>query len=175
MISRLSISDVYLAAKQLNKIQVHNGSLETNSTVTSFLTSVTKSCKALGQSAKALTERCKKLYALSNCFGPPSVFFTITPDDVCILCVHMYANQGNKTKYQLMIAQIQNAFKILNFNIEKELDTLEHCCMVSKLPCKLFVNSQDRTTRQSVTRVLVCLQDVKHLLELTWIRQIYIE
>ena len=133
MISRLSISYVYLTTKQLNKMQVHNGSLETNSSVTSLLTSVTTLCKALGQSAKALKERCKKLYVLSNCFGPPSAFFTITPDDVCILCVHMYANQGNTNK--LPTHDCTDSDCIQDFELQYQKKNLIPWSIVEWFPC----------------------------------------
>ena len=75
MISKLSISDVHLAAKQLNKMQAHNEPLQTNSTAASFLKSVTTSCKVLGHTVEAALETRKKLYALSDHFGPHSIFY----------------------------------------------------------------------------------------------------
>ena len=40
----------------------------------------------------------KKLYALSDCFGPHNIFFTVMPDYECNICACMYANQGNEIK-----------------------------------------------------------------------------
>ena len=96
MISKLSVGDVHLAAKQLNRMQRNNEPLQTNSSAASFLKSVTTSCKVLGHSAEAAKDARKKLYALSDHFGPHSIFFTVTPDDECNFRVRMYANQGKE-------------------------------------------------------------------------------
>ncbi len=40
----------------------------------------------------------KKLYAFSDPFDPHSLFFTVTPDDECNLCVQMHGNKGNGIK-----------------------------------------------------------------------------
>ena len=53
MISKLSVGDVHLAAKQLNRMQRNNEPLQTNSSAASFLKSVTTSCKVLGHFAEA--------------------------------------------------------------------------------------------------------------------------
>ena len=53
MVSKLSISDVHLAAKQLNIMKKNNEPLQTNSSVASFLKLVTTSCKVLRHSAEA--------------------------------------------------------------------------------------------------------------------------
>ena len=52
MISKLSVGDVHLAAKQLNRMQKNNEPLQTNSSAASFLKSVTTSCKVLGHSTE---------------------------------------------------------------------------------------------------------------------------
>ena len=57
---------------------------------------MTASCKVLGHTAEASKEARKKVYALSDFFGPHSIFFTVTPDDECSLRVRMYANQGKE-------------------------------------------------------------------------------
>ena len=79
-------------------MQRNNEHLQTNSSAASFLKSVTTSCKVLGHSAEAAKDAQKKLYALSDRFGPHNIFFTVTPDDECNFRVQMYANQGNEIK-----------------------------------------------------------------------------
>ncbi len=67
VISKQSVSDVHLAAKQLNRMQRHNEPFQTNSSAASFLKSVTTSCKVLGHSAEAAKDA-TKLYALGDHF-----------------------------------------------------------------------------------------------------------
>ena len=90
------LGNVYKAAKELNRMQKSDEPLETYSTAASFLKSVTTSCKVLGHTAEAAKEARKKGYALSDYFGPHSIFFTVTPDDECSFRVRMYANQGKE-------------------------------------------------------------------------------
>ena len=90
--SKLSVGGIHLVAKQLNRMQKNNKPLQTNSSAASFLKSVTTSCKVLGHSAEAAKDSRKIFYALSDHFGPHSIFFTVTPDDECNFCMRMYAN-----------------------------------------------------------------------------------
>ena len=57
---------------------------------------MTTSCKVFGHTTEAARDARKKLYALSDRFGPHSIFFTVTPDDECSYRVRMYANQGKE-------------------------------------------------------------------------------
>jgi hypothetical protein len=82
MISRLSVYDVHLVTKQLNKMQKYYEPIQTNPSAASFLKSVTTSCKVLGHTAEATKDAQKRLYVLSDCFGPHRIF-TVTPDDEC--------------------------------------------------------------------------------------------
>ena len=101
-------------------------------------------------------------------YGPHRIFYTVTTDDECNFNVHMLANQGNKIKLPTPNCMDSECIlKIVNFDIENELDTLEHVLLITKLLCKLFVNCLDGTTRRMLERVLICLEVAKHLLELT--------
>ena len=55
-ISQSSAGDVNKAAKELNRMQEKNESLEMTSTAASFLKSVTTSCKVLGHTVEAAKE-----------------------------------------------------------------------------------------------------------------------
>ena len=45
---------------------------------------------------EAAVEARKKVYAMTDRFGPHSIFFTVTPDDECTFRVRMFAAQGEK-------------------------------------------------------------------------------
>jgi hypothetical protein len=64
------VSKVHRAAKEWIKMEANNESLETNSTVASFLKSATTSCKVLGHTAEAMKDAMKKLYVLRDYFRP---------------------------------------------------------------------------------------------------------
>ena len=94
----MSASDVHRAARELKQRESSDEPLQTSSKATSFLKSVTTSCMVLGHTAEASKEARRKLYALSDYFGPHSLFFTVTPDDECSFRVRMYANHGREIK-----------------------------------------------------------------------------
>ena len=93
-LSQLSIQDMKLASSRLSSLQDNNEPVTVRSEAESFLHSVTSSCKSIGHTAEAAKDARKKCYALSDRFGPHSIFFTVTPDDECSFRVRLYANQG---------------------------------------------------------------------------------
>ena len=95
-ISRLSAEELKCAATDLSLRQQTNQPLNASSTAASFLKSVTTSCKVLGHTTEAAKDARRKVYALTEYFGPHSLFFTVTPDDECTFRVRMYANEGQK-------------------------------------------------------------------------------
>ena len=95
-ISQLSAEDIKDAAVTLSANQQNNEPLNTTSTASSFLKSVTTSCKVLGHTTEAAKHARRGVYAMTEFFGPHSIFFTVTPDDECTFRVRMYANQGEE-------------------------------------------------------------------------------
>lgn len=96
-ISQITVDDIKTAASQLSLQQNTNDpNIVLNTTASSFLKSVTSSCKALGHTLEAAKEARRKVYAMTEYFGTHSIFFTVTPDDECTFTVRMYANMGKK-------------------------------------------------------------------------------
>ena len=87
--------------------------------------SVTSSCKILGHTAEAAKEARKKVYALSDYFGPHSIFFTVTPDDECNFRVQMNANQRKEIVIPTVIVMKLIAFQILDSG--KKEDKISRC------------------------------------------------
>jgi hypothetical protein len=63
--------------------------------------------------------------------------FTVTPDDECTFCIRMYANQGKEINIPTPYCIDAECIQDLNIAIKKELNTLEHVLLITKLPCKL--------------------------------------
>jgi hypothetical protein len=99
-ISQMSVQDVKEASVTLSNNQQHSNqeSEESNSFAGSFLKSITTMCRVMGHTKEAAVEARKKVYAMTDRFGPHSIFFTITPDDECTFRVRMYAAQGESIK-----------------------------------------------------------------------------
>lgn len=96
-ISQMTVHDIKKAATELSSQQQNNEKCVTSTTASSFLKSVSTSCKVMGHTTEAAKEARRKVYALTEYFGTHSIFFTVTPDDECTFIVRMYANMGRKT------------------------------------------------------------------------------
>lgn len=118
--SKLSASDVHRAAKELKQRESSDEHLQATSMATSFLKSVTTSCKVLGHTAEAAKEARRKLYALSDYFGPHSLFFTVTPDDKCSFRFRMYVNKGREIKFLVLNALKLTVYKILSLDTRSQ-------------------------------------------------------
>ena len=102
-ISKLTVEDIKQAAdtlstprqNSLSRPRLNSNSKQNVSVASSFLKSVTSTCKVLGHTTEAAKEARKKLYATSECFGTHSIFLTFNPDDECPFRVKIYANNGN--------------------------------------------------------------------------------
>mgnify|MGYP006194651551 CR=1 FL=1 len=113
-ISQLSAGDVYKATKELNKMQESNELLERTSTAASFLKSVTTSCKVLGHTVKAAKKARKKVYALSEFFGPHSIFSQLLQMMNAVFEFECMQIKEKRLLFQKLIAVNQIAFQILN-------------------------------------------------------------
>ena len=95
-ISKLTANDIECAVSDLSMRQLDGDDSHTRNVSSSFLKSVTTSCKVLGHTTEAAKEARRKMYSLTDRFGPHSLFFTITPDDLCTYRVRMFAAEGNE-------------------------------------------------------------------------------
>ena len=100
-ISELSIADVERAANDMSDQQSNNEPISTNDCASSFLKSVTTSCKVVGHTTEAAKDARRKAYAMSDRIGPHSVMFTLTPCDECTFRVRMYANEGKEVNLEM--------------------------------------------------------------------------
>ena len=105
-----------------------------------FLKSVTTSCKILGHTAEAAKEARKKVYALSDYFGPHSIFFTITPDDECNFRVRMYANQGKEIVIPTVDCNEADCISDFELRQKRGRNIQVHVLLTIKLQCKWCVN-----------------------------------
>ena len=61
-----------------------------------FLNCVSTSCRPVGYPNRTAKYARRQFFSLWDRFAPPSLFFTITPDDECSFKVQFYANIGEK-------------------------------------------------------------------------------
>ena len=95
-ISKLTVEDIESAASDLSALHALGEMNSSNNAAATFLKSVTTSCKVLGHTTEAAKEARRKMYALTERFGPHSLFFTITPCDLCTFKVRMFSAEGQK-------------------------------------------------------------------------------
>jgi hypothetical protein len=120
-VAELTPKDIQEAASELAARASVNEPLHVQGTAASCLKSITSSCKVLGHTTQAAKDARRKMYALSDRFGPHSIFFTVTPDDHCTFKVRMYANQGQKTEVPQVNCSEEEC--ILDFNLRTETRT----------------------------------------------------
>lgn len=126
-------------ATQCNKMKGTNEPLLNKSSAASSLTSVRKLCKVLGDSTEDVKDACKKLFDHIDCFGPHSIFCSVTPDHECNFCMCSYTKQGNKIKLPTsycMDAECMQDFELYHW---KKLVSLERVPLTTKLICKQSV------------------------------------
>ena len=75
---------------------LQNGITERD-TASCMLHTIKASCKSVPYSDEAATVARTKLFALWNHFGPPSVFFTISPADECSFRVQLFCDTNRQT------------------------------------------------------------------------------
>ena len=85
-LSQLTQNQVQRAAKQVLK-----GETTDNETLKKLFSSIKGQSSALGHSNEAASYARHKLFSLWHYFGPPAVFFTVTPCDECSFRVRLYA------------------------------------------------------------------------------------
>lgn len=120
-ISQLTIKDIQRAASYLAFRQSANEPLIANNCGTNFLKSVTTSCKVLGHTTEAAKDARRKMYALTERFGPHSIFLTITPDDQCTFVVRMYVASG--TVIELPTPNCSDNECFLDFQLRAKIRT----------------------------------------------------
>ena len=67
-----------------------------NNTAARLLNSISTSCRPVGHSNKAEKYARRQFFSLWTRFGAPSLFYTITPDDICSFRIRLYANGGEE-------------------------------------------------------------------------------
>ena len=93
-VSKLTINDICKAVQRKDN-GVNDGY---KSIASRFLNSVSTSCRPVGHSNEAAKYARRQFFSLWDRFGPPSLFFTITPDDECSFRVQFYANGGETVR-----------------------------------------------------------------------------
>lgn len=156
-ISQMTVHDIKKAATELSSQQQNNEQCVTSTTASSFLKSVSTSCKVLGHTTEAAKEARRKVYALTEYFGTHSIFFTVTPDDECTFIVRMYANMGRKHIFQSVIAVKKNALQISNFVQKPEQSILVHVQFITSLYYKVYMKFLDGIYIRIAKRGLVFL------------------
>ncbi len=87
-LSNITESEIIeLSKKKKNEI---NGQI--GATSTRLIHSVTAACKSIPYSDEAAKEARTKLFSMWYNFGPPAVFFTISPGDECNFRIKLYLN-----------------------------------------------------------------------------------
>ena len=86
-----------------------NGS--NNQAMDTLLKTVTTSCRALGHTPEAAQFARKCYFSMMDHFGLNSIFWTITPDDLCSFRVRLYVKAGN------FVSSIY--FVIIFYNLQK--------------------------------------------------------
>ena len=90
--SRVTDQEMLLFAEVPN---LQEGNAERD-TASSMLHTIKASCKSVPYSDEAATVARTKLFALWNHFGPPSIFFTISPADECSFRVQLFCNTNKQ-------------------------------------------------------------------------------
>jgi hypothetical protein len=67
-----------------------------NSQASSLLHTIKASCKSIPYSDEAASDARTKLFAFWNYFGPPSIFFTISPADECSFRIQLFCNTSKQ-------------------------------------------------------------------------------
>ena len=118
-LSQMSVHDLKEASTMLSNNQQDNESDGgEQSFAGSFLKSITTMCKVLGHTKEAAQEARKKVYAMTDRFGPHSIFFTITPDDECTFRVRVFAAEGDEIK--IPKSDCSESDCILDFKVRAE-------------------------------------------------------
>lgn len=132
-VAGLTVADVEKASSDLTFKQHLNESLNVSGCAADFLKSVTTSCKVLGHTTQAAKDARRKMYALTERFGPHSIFLTVTPDDECTFKVRMYSLQGKPVNLPSVDCSDEDCF----------LDFLMRTKTRTKYPgaCSLFYQS----------------------------------
>ena len=122
-VSRLSLDEMKQATKR-----VLDG-IEPTATMNRLFSSVSASCRTVGQSNEAAKVARKKYFSLWHRFGSPSVFFTVSPCDECSFRVRLFSN-ANCSHYIPSTSQImdlQNCILDLQFR-KKTRSTYPGAC-----------------------------------------------
>jgi hypothetical protein len=90
--SRITDQEILHFAEAPNLQEGRSGGTEASA----LLRTVKASCKSVPYSDEAATEARTKLFALWNYFGPPSVFFTVSPADECSFRVQLFCNTSKQ-------------------------------------------------------------------------------
>ena len=97
-ISQLTVADIERAAGDMAARQANNEQIETNTCASSFLKSVSASCKVAGHTTEAAKDARRKVYAMTDRLSAHSIMFTVTPCDENTFKVRMYASEGAENK-----------------------------------------------------------------------------
>lgn len=87
-ISTLTEDELRIAAENITNNR------DDNSNAANFLRKAETSCKSIGYTSAAAKANRRLLFSLCDRYGPPHIFFTISPDDECSWRVRVYANAG---------------------------------------------------------------------------------
>ena len=75
-------------------------------------------------------KRCsKKLYALSDHFGPHSIFFIVAPDDECNFGVRMNSNKGNEIQLPAPNCTDSKCIQDFDLKCKKHIRYLRACSL----------------------------------------------
>jgi hypothetical protein len=77
---------------EISKNTKLDSSVESQRNANSLIHTVTAACRSLPYCDEAAKEARAKLFSMWYSFGPPSVFFTISPVDECSFKVKLFTN-----------------------------------------------------------------------------------
>ena len=100
------------AAKNLDK------GIDDHSAAGTFLRKSEASCQSVAYTAAAAKAARRKMYALCDYFGIPSIFFTITPCDECTFRVRLWANAGKRL--EMPSVDSPDSVCVADFSLRKE-------------------------------------------------------